>query len=43
LGYYEIPRRQKTEDLARILDMDTATIGEHIRRAEKHVFDELFQ
>jgi hypothetical protein len=41
LGYYEIPRRQRTEDLARILDMDTATVGEHLRRAEKHVFDEL--
>jgi HTH DNA binding domain len=43
LGYYEIPRKQGTEDLARILDMDTATVGEHIRRAEKHVFDELFK
>jgi HTH DNA binding domain len=43
LGYYEIPRQQKTEDLARILDMDTATVGEHLRRAEKHVFDKLLR
>jgi hypothetical protein len=43
LGYYEIPRKQGTKNLARILDMDTATVGEHIRRAEKHVFDELFK
>jgi HTH DNA binding domain len=41
LGYYDIPRRQKTEDIARILEMDAATIGEHLRRAEKHVFDKL--
>jgi predicted DNA binding protein len=43
LGYYDIPRRTNTEDLARILRMDKATVGEHLRRAEKHVFDKLIQ
>ncbi len=43
LGYYDIPRRTNTEDLARILRMDKATVGEHLRRAEKHVFDQLIE
>lgn len=41
LGYYDIPRRTGTEDLARILGTNKATVGEHLRRAEKHVFDKL--
>ena len=41
MGYYDIPRRTSTEELARILKMDKATVGEHLRRAEKHVFDKL--
>jgi hypothetical protein len=41
LGYYDIPRRTGTEDLARILGMNKATVGEHLRRAEKHIFDNL--
>lgn len=41
MGYYEIPRRTSTQDLAKMLEMDKATVGEHLRRAEKNVFDKL--
>jgi hypothetical protein len=41
MGYYDIPRKTKTEDLARILGMDKGTVGDHLRRAEKHVFENL--
>ena len=34
-------KNEQTEGLAKILGMDTATVGEHLRRAEKHVFDGL--
>lgn len=43
MGYYDIPRRTNTENLARILGMDKATVGEHLRRAEKHIFDKLIE
>jgi predicted DNA binding protein len=39
MGYYEIPRRAKTEDIARILRMEKGTAGDHLRRAEKHLID----
>ena len=39
IGYYEIPRKGSTEDIAKALEMDKTTAGEHLRRAEKHVFD----
>lgn len=41
MGYYDVPRRTRTEELARMLKMDKGTVGEHLRRAEKHVFDSL--
>jgi DNA binding protein with HTH domain len=41
MGYYDVPRRTRTEDLAGLLQMDKGTVGEHLRRAEKHVFDRL--
>ncbi len=41
MGYYDIPRRTTTEAIARYLDMDKGTVGEHLRRAEKHVFDQM--
>lgn len=41
MGYYDVPRRASTEDLARLLRMGKGTVGEHLRRAEKHVFDRL--
>jgi hypothetical protein len=41
LGYYDIPRRRTTEELAAVLGMDKATVGEHLRRAEKNIFDKI--
>jgi hypothetical protein len=41
MGYYDVPKRVRTEDLATILRMNKGTVGEHLRRAEKHVFDGL--
>jgi hypothetical protein len=41
MGYYSIPRKTRTEDLGRLLRMDKGTVGEHLRRAEKNVFDGL--
>ena len=41
MGYYDIPRRTNTEDLAKMLGMEKATVGEHLRRAEKNVFDKI--
>ena len=41
MGYYDVPRRTSTESLAGLLRMDKGTVGEHLRRAEKHVFDRL--
>jgi hypothetical protein len=40
LGYYDIPRRIGTAELASVLGMDKGTVGEHLRRAEKHAFDD---
>jgi hypothetical protein len=41
MGYYDIPRKGSTEEIARILGMDKGTVGEHLRRAEKHLIDRL--
>ncbi len=38
-GYYEIPRRISTRQLASLLKMDEGTVGEHLRRAEKNLMD----
>lgn len=38
-GYYNVPRTVSTEHLARLLQMDKGTIGEHLRRAEKNLMD----
>lgn len=43
LGYYEIPRKIRTEELAMKFDIDKGTFNDHLRRAEKHVFDNIFQ
>jgi len=41
MGYYDVPKKARVEDIARLLGMDKGTVGEHLRRAEKHVFDHL--
>ncbi len=43
LGYYEIPRKIRTEELARMFNVDKGTFNDQLRRAEKHVFDNVFQ
>jgi len=41
-GYYDIPRRVGTAKLAEQLGMHKATVGDHLRRAEKHIMDDYF-
>lgn len=43
LGYYEIPRRASTASVAQALKMHKGSAGEHLRRAERKVFDELLR
>lgn len=43
LGYYAVPRRATTEDVARELDCATSTAAEHLRKAEARVFAALFE
>ena len=38
-GYYSIPRRISTEQLAKRLKMEKGNVGEHLRRAEKNIMD----
>ena len=38
-GYYNIPRKINTEQLANLLKMEKGTVGEHLRRAEKKMMD----
>lgn len=37
LGYYEEPRRATYRDIAAVHDCTTATVGEHLRRAESQI------
>lgn len=37
MGFYEIPRRVSTEDIAEKLDIDAATVSEHLQRAERNL------
>jgi hypothetical protein len=41
MGYYDIPKRAGVEDIGRVLGVDKGTVGEHLRKAEKRVFDRL--
>jgi hypothetical protein len=41
LGYYDVPKRTGVLDVARLLGIDKGTVGEHLQRAEKQVFDRL--
>jgi len=35
LGYYDVPRRVTSEQLAKHLNLSTSTLAEHIRKAER--------
>ena len=37
LGYYDVPRRISSEDVARHLKVDKSTVVEHLRKAEKKI------
>ncbi len=36
-GYYDVPRRASTEDIAAEFGLDTSTISEHLQRAERNL------
>jgi hypothetical protein len=36
MGFYEVPREVSTEDVAAELDIDAATLSEHLQRAERN-------
>ena len=42
LGYYDFPRRVKSGDLAKTMNLSKATISEHLRKAEKSIFEQIF-
>lgn len=37
IGFYEIPREASTKDIAAKLDLDPATVSEHLQRAERNL------
>jgi predicted DNA binding protein len=41
LGYYENPREATHEDVAERVDASPSTVGEHLRKIESRVFDQL--
>jgi len=41
LGYYDDPRRATQADVAEAVDLSPATVGEHLRKAERRVFSRL--
>lgn len=40
-GYYDVPRRTSTDDLAGMLQMDKGTVGRHLRRAERNLLNSI--
>lgn len=42
-GYYEVPRRASTGELAMALDLDASTVSEHLQRAERNLLRRLLQ
>lgn len=41
LGYFDVPRRVSTADVAAELDLDPSTVAEHLQRAEHNLFTAL--
>jgi hypothetical protein len=41
LGYYDVPRRARSADVAKNLGLSSATVVEHLRKAEKRLLDVL--
>ena len=42
-GYFDIPKRKDARSVAAILDISHATFLEHIRKAEKKIFEILYR
>lgn len=40
MGFYEVPREATTADVAAALDIDPATLSEHLQRAERNVLSQ---
>lgn len=43
LGFYEVPRQASTEDIADELNIDAATISEHLQRGERNLLRQELQ
>lgn len=41
LGYFDVPRRVSTTDIAEEINLDPSTVAEHLQRAERNLFDNL--
>lgn len=42
-GYFEVPRTNEGQEIARDLGITSATFSEHLRRAQKTVFERIFE
>lgn len=40
MGFYEVPREASTEDIAEELQLDGATVSEHLQRAERNLLSQ---
>ncbi|WP_324761099.1 helix-turn-helix domain-containing protein [Haloarcula montana] len=41
LGYYSEPRRASLEDISEVIGITPGTVGEHLRKVEERVFNEI--
>lgn len=41
LGYYDVPRQSTLEDVAEVVGIGPTTTGEHLRKVEERVFNEI--
>jgi predicted DNA binding protein len=42
LGFYEVPRQATVQNIAAQLDLDSATVSEHLQRAERNLLRQEF-
>ena len=43
LGYYREPRQASLEDISEVVGITPGTVGEHLRKVEERVFNEIIQ
>jgi hypothetical protein len=41
MGYYEVPRRSSTAEIADAVGLDGSTVSEHLQRAERNIVEDL--